>query len=321
MLEVKVFLLSSKLSRLFINSNLKGKIHSRFENAINIDLDDGFLFNFLPNKIPPNPRSLLLPMIAWNRIQNLPLSVGMEVYIEDNRVEIPSLALVISFRESEVWDPSPLLPGPPVLEVEIHRNLKEIAKVIEQKCNNENRSLRFGHTSKSSLKAFGDNIKKGAADLYTAILNSNLDHVLKSSCQLIGLGPGLTPSGDDLVAGVMATGVFCALAYEDLCFDVQKINTQIMVWGSGRTTIFSQILLSDASRGEVVRPLGELLQMVLCGNDKNLLGSLVCQVMALGASSGKDMLDGVLLGMEAFLRLKNDILQQNGKRKMIQHAA
>lgn len=320
MVEMKALLSSCKLLRRFSHNASRGKIHSRFQNAINIELCDSFLFNLIPYPIPPNPRSLLLPLFAWNRIQDSSPTVGMEVLIEDEKVKVPSIALVISFEASESWDSIPLLPGPPVLEEEVRRNLQVIAKAIKQRGNNGTRSLHTGRASIPALKAFEDRIQKGADALCIAIINRDPVNISKSSHQLLGLGSGLTPSGDDVIAGLMAAGVFCALAYRDLGFDVQKINTQIVVHALGRTTTFSQVLLSDASRGEVARPLGQLLQKVLCGGEEELIVSLTRQVMVLGASSGKDMLDGVLLGMEAFLRLKDKIGQKR-KRKVIQHVA
>lgn len=318
---MKALLSSCKLLRRFSHNTSRGKIHSRFQNAINIELRDSFLFNLIPYPIPPNPRSLLLPLVAWNRIQDSSPAVGMEVLIEDKKVKVPSIALVISFEASESWDSIPLLPGPPAPEREIWRNLQVIAKAIKQRGNNGTRSLHTCRASIPVLEAFEDRIQKGADALCIAIINRDPVNISKSSHQLLGLGSGLTPSGDDVIAGLMAAGVFCALAYEDLDFEVRKINCQLMLGACGRTTTFSQVLLADASGGEVVRPLGELLQLVLCGNDEKSLIPLVDQVMALGASSGKDMLCGVLLGMEAFLRLKDKIVQRNDGKEVIQHVA
>jgi hypothetical protein len=147
---------------------------------------------------------------------------------------------------------------------------------------------------------------------------SDLDHqgVSEASYRLIGLGPGLTPSGDDILAGVMAAGFYFGLAYRSLRSEVKRINSSIISNAPGRTTTYSQILLSDANRGEVARPLGRLLQGILCGVEVALLTSLTRQVMALGESSGKETLVGVVTGLEAFLRLEERMNNLQVQRPM-----
>ncbi len=235
-------------------------------------------------------------------------------------MEIPTLLVKIYFGESKLWDPSPSLPRSPISASEIYQNLGIIAAHIQQHDKNGNagkfstthsqtmfENTQYEDMPKAPYKAFQNRIWKATNDLFISISNCNFEDVSKSSYQLIGLGPGLTPAGDDVLSGVMAAGVFCSLAFKALYFDMQKINTQIISGASGRTTTFSQILLSDASMGEVVRPLGQLLQEILCGNDKALLVSLTRQVMALGESSGRDMLSGIIMGMKALLRLRDKI--------------
>ena len=104
MMEVNASLLSSKLFRLFTNRELQGKIHSRFQNAINIELDDRFLFNFLPEKIPPNSRSLVLPLTEWNSIQDLFLPVGLPVHIKGDHLVVRFIKLyTIKCRQIRIF--------------------------------------------------------------------------------------------------------------------------------------------------------------------------------------------------------------------------
>jgi len=308
MMHLNASILSKKLSGLFSKKELKGKIHSRFQNAFNIELDEGFLFNFLPEKLPPNPRSLLLPMIEWDKIHGLSPPVGLPVKIMGNQLEIPLIALEISFGESELWDPSPSLPGPPIPDAEIHQNLEIVSMVVQQ---DYKRADTEKNAHKTFYEAFQNRICRAANNLSISISNCNFEDISKNASQLVGLGSGLTPSGDDILSGVMTAGVFCSMAYKVLYFDVQKINNRICSGAFGRTTIFSQILLGDSSMGEVVRPVGQLLQGLLCSKDKSSLIPLTREVMNLGGASGKDMLEGILLGIDAFLRLRDNLLRRH----------
>jgi hypothetical protein len=299
---------------------LNGKIHSRFQNAINIKLDDGFIFNLLPDGIPPNPRSLNLQSSDWKGIQKMSLSVGTQTNIKEGKLEIPEIALKISFTDSIIWDPKPSLSGSPVTDAEIFNKLEILAMAIQkddEKSNDRNRPI--GNIQSISKKKqsqempkvvfieLQNRILKAANDLYISISNRNFEGISQSSYQLVGLGPGLTPSGDDVLSGVMAAGVYCSLAYKALDLDIKKINKQICTNALGRTTIFSQMLLLDSSIGEVVHPLGVLIKKILCFDGKKSFAPLTNQIMTLGESSGKDMLVGTILGMKAFLRLRYKI--------------
>ena len=318
-METQATLISTKVFHHIARKQLDGTIHSRFDNAINIRLEDGLIFNILPDTFPPNSRSLLLPLRAWNRTKRLRFSDKLAVYIKDNQIRIPTLAVRISFRRSRLWDPSPSLPALPAPSINIRGNLEIVLRVVMQSSENgdsmKNQVLEplgifgkipYGSISRSSRHAFIRMISEGANDLNAAISSLDFQGVSGASRRIMGLGPGLTPSGDDFLAGVMAAGVFMSLAYEELHSTLEKINFSIFHSNLAGTTTYGQILLNDAKRGEVVRPLGQLLQGILCGDEVAFLVSLTHEVMALGESSGKDSLVGIIFGMELFLRLRED---------------
>ncbi len=323
MTSIKASLLSTRLFDNISKRHLQGRIHSRFENAINIELEDGYLFNILCERVPPNSRSLIVSLREWHLIQSLIPAPGMAVCIRGYQVEIPVLFVTIAFSTSRLWDPTPSLSGPPTTSTGIHQNLEMVSKIVAQSAETENcaRSLMadpqkilekipYKTISQASRDAFIRTACEASHDLLVSIRSLDSQGVSKASSRLIGLGPGLTPSGDDVLAGVMAAGVFFSLAYEGLRSEVRRINSWIISKVPGRTTTHSQILLNDASSGEIVRPLGQLLQGILCGDEVLSLISLTRQVMALGESSGKDTLVGVLIGLEAFMRLEE---RMNGK--------
>ena len=77
MVQVKASLLSTNLLHRIANSKIRSRIHSRFEHAIDIELEDGYLFNLLPETIPPNSRSLIHPRQEWQLIHTLQDELGL----------------------------------------------------------------------------------------------------------------------------------------------------------------------------------------------------------------------------------------------------
>jgi hypothetical protein len=112
---------------------------------------------------------------------------------------------------------------------------------------------------------------------------------------LVGLGPGLTPTGDDVLVALVATsrrlangGLFSAASTDRLAAAVAAIP-------EGRTTPVAHHLLSEATRGFFPRPLASLVGALGDPNvDSERLAGLVARLAAIGAHSGADWLAGAL---------------------------
>ncbi|MGH9038630.1 MAG: DUF2877 domain-containing protein [Acidimicrobiia bacterium] len=101
-----------------------------------------------------------------------------------------------------------------------------------------------------------------------------------------GLGPGLTPAGDDALAGIL-------LARHALGDGGGEL---LDVAGSVVTTDLSRALLRWAAEGQSVEPVHDLLMAVAAGDRPGAL-STVARIASLGASSGADLLLGLRLGL------------------------
>jgi hypothetical protein len=309
-------LVSTKLLQAFSRGRKRCKVHSQFENATNLEMEDGFIFTLLPEKIPPNPRGIILPEREWAMYRYHPLSVGEEVLVKEKRLEISGSGLNVEFEGAKPWNPLPSLPGRPLRVSKIRRNLDLLEKTLcadtphggERKSFQERlrgvfEAIEYNALSENSRNLFRNRISEACEELFFCLANGESVNALKAVDKLIGLGPGLTPSGDDLLTGVMAAGVFFSMVCPAISLQVRSLNSQIAARAFKRTTVFGQMMLSDASGGEVVQPVGELLQTLLCSKEGDSLFRKARQVMAIGESSGKDMLAGVILGMEGFLNL------------------
>lgn len=115
---------------------------------------------------------------------------------------------------------------------------------------------------------------------------------------LTGLGPGLTPSGDDVLAGFAAV---LFLLSEQLSIDGvsrRYIAELIAAIACPRTTLLSVSFLACAARGEVSESLGHLLiGLTLPLVESETLLKAAERVLDFGASSGSDTLLGVLAGL------------------------
>lgn len=106
---------------------------------------------------------------------------------------------------------------------------------------------------------------------------------------LLGLGPGLTPSGDDLLGGALAT--LAAIGFADLR---DAIWAGIGPDARSRTNDIALAHLRAAAEGESAPALADAIDALLSGSAQEL-SSALDGVAAVGHTSGWDALAGVIV--------------------------
>jgi len=131
--------------------------------------------------------------------------------------------------------------------------------------------------------------------LVRRILSQNLADIPVHINRLIGLGPGLTPSCDDMLMGFMISLLLVTEALNGDVSYVKRINQVIASLAIGRTTLISQKLLEHAALGEASEMIHNLVEAILTGNGEQVREATL-KLLAVGHSSGTDTLLGILLG-------------------------
>lgn len=113
--------------------------------------------------------------------------------------------------------------------------------------------------------------------------------------RLLGSGPGLTPSGDDVLAGFLAG----ALAFG---LDVAALRQAILVLAPARTTALSAALLWHAARGHCIDELAAVAAGLMGhGRGAGLEdpGPAIRRLLSVGHSSGEALALGLLIAAES----------------------
>ena len=124
--------------------------------------------------------------------------------------------------------------------------------------------------------------------------------------QLVGLGPGLTPAGDDLLAGAVAGLVLFGRALGGHGAWVDRADAldrakQLAVAvdeRAARTTVLAADLARHAATGAVAEPVATVCR-ALAG--RGPLEPALGRLLAIGHTSGRDLAEGLLLGAAAAL--------------------
>jgi hypothetical protein len=132
-------------------------------------------------------------------------------------------------------------------------------------------------------------------DSIRGALERNELHAFEAAAlRVLGLGHGLTPSGDDFVGGICFVLKHAPRA--DWCAELPAVLAGLRKAARTSTNPISAALLDDLIDGASYRELHELLAAL----QNNALPEIACATQALlrvGATSGADMLAGLLAAL------------------------
>ena len=266
--RVSVAAYSACLATIVAGKPRRGSVHSVFATAANVvfPVSPGDCGNFgicvLSLNAAAAPR-----MPNGLHIVNAPFAVmrpGMSVLLGAHRLCIQPLDIVLDLSYAAQWNPR------------IERPTKLDMRVVRSN------AVRLERYAANWIAPPG--YRPLRADY------SNRDAMARTLC---GRGIGLTPGGDDMLAGWMALGWLLNGPQPDFLAACQ----QIMTVAKQQTHLLSQCWLGYAADGYVAAPIGALLHALIVDNEPQL--ALATQdVLAMGATTVYDVIQGILLGLK-----------------------
>src|SRR3954463_5408756 len=127
------------------------------------------------------------------------------------------------------------------------------------------------------------------AALRGAVRRADLDAALRTATRLIGLGPGLTPAGDDVMAGTIAGLVLLGHPA------AERFAAGVYALAAGRTTELSRALLRHAACGRVSGEYAAVLHALV---GERPLAPAVAGLLATGSTSGRAMALGLCTAID-----------------------
>jgi hypothetical protein len=292
---------SRPIQPLFVQAERAGFIHSIFPKALNIVVDDT-LFVLLSAEVSRMPNSARLPACIMEQLY-AKLSPGTGVCVGNGMLSIPILDLTLHLPDTVAWEPVPVIAAHGWRHAIVARHTHLLARHLAYRSQQDG----LAHLVKPLLlhqATWETPLAQIALPLLRLLLQASREqdmaNIEKAARGLAGLGPGLTPSGDDTLGGFI--GVM-ALAGWQSGMDAAASKHLIEVIASAarpRTTLLSATLLAHAARGEVAEHVGELLMALSRPVEETAMVLQAAEsVLAYGACSGGDTLLGLLLGLQA----------------------
>lgn len=267
------------------------RVQSVYRSVVNITTADGLLTIAAPEGggVPNGMLADLGP--DWRTIG---LHAGMVVSASDANLRIPDAALEIQFDGASRWSPR-------------FQSSAEAADAAAARWGRRAAATREIAQARASAGGFGALLREDVshdpvgileaarpivAELVVALETGDRSLAAEMATRLIGLGPGLTPSGDDVLVGIEAA--LHALARPSAGFLALGLASRHV---DGRTTALAATLLRHAAAGEFAERLHILLAALL-GSDDEAIPAAIDRAVAWGATSGTDCLLGVLIGLD-----------------------
>jgi hypothetical protein len=252
----------------------RGVIHTAFRNVINCKVD-GSLVSIVTPAIGSGPNNIVVDSV------DLMFFTAPEQDICDlNSISFSNARVFDSRLVLEENDSSEFLSNLHFLEQIVIDEASPLSCAFML----DERRAGFFRTS------FETGTRDYLRQAYTGFLSGSLEEVGR----LKGAGFGLTPQGDDLISGsliaIYAFGLMNQLPTEALRHEI---------YNRARTANeISNAFLLYASQGRVYEKFKDVLQAL--ARDRARIGAAASRFLAVGETSGADVLTGFIISMKTF---------------------
>jgi hypothetical protein len=285
------------LARACLTPGQRGKVLAAFSQAIYLLTDAGELFWLAAADAPMHQRcAQTSPPLGRP-------SAGSPFHAEDQRLTIDP-GFIFDVDHASPWS-APRLDPQRVLEItELPARLDALFSKLDLA-----QAKGFGDFIPPILSlaqnesidpgpAFTDPILRFAQpfvlDMARACLDRQPSRISKNAAALVGLGAGLTPSGDDFLGGWLFAVKNLQAAYPNLNLSDHSISVDAY---HSRTHVISFTLLKDLAGGQAIAPLHHIINNLLTGEPLESIHPHFSQLTHIGHSTGWDLLAGLLTGM------------------------
>ena len=274
-----------------VNLKFTGFVHSTFNRTFNIkSFENGDLYTIACRKLDNGPNTLIIDV---DNMKLMEIEVNERVRVEKNLMYIGD-KLIISIDKINKWES--ILPTYPNKVETLKQNLMKMKEYIT--IHGAGGGIKKNDIPQNPFETEVSNmLEKRTLLLFNELLNESISSALPHAVSLVGLGPGLTPSGDDFLTGLftvfnMKNSPF--YPHRSFCEDVlKKANTL--------TNDISYMTMKKAAIGKVRESIISLLSSLLVEDDDDLILSMN-KLLNIGSSSGTDIAYGIVFGMEATIR-------------------
>ena len=309
MYSTRAISIGETAKEVFQRRGMVGKVHSVFDHTINIVSPEESLVTIACKTVDDSPINLKVDSIRFK--EGGRPSESMPVAVKNGNIIIGNRFSITGLRDVPIWRPDLNVPS----EIEVGRILDAVHMAV-------NMVYVYGQPEgfKSLLpyilrlvcpepecppigswNPYAEMAFPYFNGLVTCFELGDIGGAAEEASHLIGMGPGLTPSGDDFLCGFLGTLSLVSPFLGDQRKDIDDLSRMVISSINGRTNPISHEYLKHYARGKPSGSTSRMIQSLLDGTESSLVESIknVCRV---GHSSGTDIALGVLTAFSTLYR-------------------
>lgn len=264
------------------------RIFGSFERAFNLINVQGKLLSVVAQEIGDGPFAMVIADFPGSFQQIVP--DGATVSVLTNKILIDTI--VIDFAGADLWHPRPEWEGLAVRPDRILAGLTKLQAVLRLAAPSGSMATLLETTRQATCRNLAT-AEEAVKYFCGGLSNRDVFQVKSAARSLAGLGPGLTPAGDDFLVGALH-----ALWAINGTNQAVELSETIVDVADPRTTQLSAAWLRAAARGEACERWHRLIDALLSGNAKAISSAARC-IIATGHTSGADTLTGFVMSAYA----------------------
>ena len=281
----------SRSVREYLQVPREGTILATFRRSCYLDFA-GHIIALVAPELHNGPLNIVLKVPATHSFEEL--SAGRPVSATPTGMMLTA-HLSVGFQTVQTWTAT-LLPWTRRAEDRLRANLALARTLLLRRAPNGSFAHDLPATHRGTTANFDEALHSKAARSLAlfadGIRRHDLTALTEGARQLAGLGLGLTPSGDDVLVGTLLAVAVSRPG------DVEIIQKTIVAAAAGRSPKISSAYLQAAARAEANETWHRLLAIMPDGYPSDLILAIET-ALAVGETSGADMLAGFLLAQEA----------------------
>ena len=265
-------LIGKHAEELFSAPGFSGRVLAVVTDAIYLQMADAEILWLAQNNVPMHARALRGDFDLSR------LRVGMSFRSDGARLQFDVRAQRVAplqFADTRVWQPAMFDPA-----------RVAPSEVVRTRAEKWYTAAQGNHTGLPLQN-----------DIARACRDRDLACVTEIVRGLIGLGDGLTPSGDDFVGGLLFAVYHLRAAYPGAVRWEQRAIDDLLEYARGRTNDISHALLRDHARGQGAEPLHDWIAAMLSVGEPGDMARLAARLIEIGSTTGKNILAGAATGM------------------------
>jgi hypothetical protein len=283
-----------------------GVIHSIFQHACNVSLESDAVLTLVSSEKSNLPQGIRVgtpPSFTFLE----QLRMGQPIACRGGILRISGSELSVDLRTASLWHidlkglgvdlrqcDTAQAWGVAWLELERHRRGNGISAMIAAIP-----APRQYPVTSPWIKALVERAVQTVSALIEATRTFQVDGAITAIRPLIGLGPGLTPSGDDFIVGYLA-GLWSTAGRDSSRLGFMSSLGAWLSQAAAGTNAISCTYIKSAVYGNLPEPIATLAQLVGQAKSMDSVREAARTALQVGNSSGTDGVLGLLLGCIAW---------------------